>query len=186
MRNRSRLAISADRTLVPARGSVPFVRLPISRPSPSSLTDNQTYLSSTISSNSSNTTAISSTGSGRSENGYSQENTRVPRVSVNVNTGVTSDQKQTGFRSRIGVLTSGQAPEDPSTTTSELRSPASALVSPSLTCSSRTPSTLSPATPFVGGFGSAHDAAIEVVNGDGHDAEDGVDRAFGVAPPQGK
>ena len=163
---------------------MPFVRLPISRPSPSSLTDNQTYLSSTISSNSFNTTAISSTGSGRSENGYSQENTRVPRVSVNVN--VNNDQKQAGFGSRIGVLTSGQAQEDPSTTTNELRSPASAVVSPSLTCSSRTPSTLSPATPFVGGFGSAHDAAIEVVNGDGHDAEDGVDRAFGVAPPQGK
>ena len=176
-------AIGADR-LPPMRSSqtsVPCVRLPvISRPSPSSLADIQPYhLSATPASN----TAVASSGSIRSEN--SQDSARTPRVSVNVNVnGGDGDLRHTSFGScsRLAVHTgAGMSPhpEDPPMSTSTPTS-TNTVVSPALTCSSRTPSTLSPATPFVGSFGCAHDA-FEVVTAGGVDChEDGIKKEFKV------
>jgi len=128
-----------------------------------------------------NASAVASSGTVRSSSsGDSQAqgtSARTPRVGVNVSVNNSGGGGGGGFGSRIAVHTTG-AGMSPSQLEDASMS-ASAVVSPALTtCSSRTPSTLSPATPFVGSFGCAlHDAFDSVVvgiAGGGCHEDDGV------------
>ncbi|KAL4073421.1 hypothetical protein J3A83DRAFT_2533416 [Scleroderma citrinum] len=152
--------------------SVPCVRLPVlSRPPTLTGSDSQSCPSA-ISSNST-ITSITSLSSTRSDNGYSQDSTQTRRMNVDRDSG--GDRKHTGFGARTDA--SGVSPRiDDTSTTNELKSPP--VVSPALTFSSRTPSTLSPATPFVGSLGCAHDPYEHVTV----DCEDGVDKDWKINP----
>jgi len=173
---------TAERVLVRSQTSVPpCVRLPlplpvISRPSLSPSSSSSSSLTADTQQayhhhhHHLNASAVASSGTVRSSSsGDSQgqgTSARTPRVVVNVSVNNNSGNGGGGgFGSRIAVHTTaaGMSPsqlEDASMS-------ASAVVSPALTtCSSRTPSTLSPATPFVGSFGCAlHDAFDSVVVG---------------------